>query len=329
MSGPINNSSTPILLLKTKSSPHDGYEEYFSNPENGQYQSSFVPVLEHHFQEESLQRIKTWLDRSSLQDQQRRDSTETFPYGGIIFTSQRAVEAFSKVIGDIRSSDQALIEELNGDFPLYVVGPATARGLRALELPCPVIGEECGNGEVLATFILQDYNKRMSTRRHDKLPLLFLVGEQRRDIIPKTLQSDKLASAERIKVDEVVIYETGEMQSFRENFSAIYSTNASRGFAEQWVVVFSPTGCKAMLEILKLLDPVTGKAIGNTPELSGTHIATIGPTTRDYLVREFGFEPDVCAQKPSPQGVGDAIRVYTQQRARTQDLEHHFATQIT
>ena len=36
-------------------------------------------------------------------------------------------------------------------------------------------------------------------------------------------------------------------------------------------------------------------------------IVTIGPTTRDYLAERFGFEVDVCAAKPSPEGVGDGV----------------------
>jgi len=45
-------------------------------------------------------------------------------------------------------------------------------------------------------------------------PLLFLVGEQRRDIIPKTLTSPSLPPDRLIQVDELVVYETGVMESF-------------------------------------------------------------------------------------------------------------------
>ena len=39
-------------------------------------------------------------------------------------------------------------------------------------------------------------------------------------------------------------------------------------------------------------------------------IATIGPTTRDYLRREFGFEADVCAEVPSPEGIADGVKKF-------------------
>ena len=38
-----------------------------------------------------------------------------------------------------------------------------------------------------------------------------------------------------------------------------------------------------------------------------THIATIGPTTRDFLKEEYDFEPDVTSPKPSPEGLSEGI----------------------
>lgn len=109
----------PIVLLKTRSTPHDTYDEYFSslpsssrkiNPErqaeitdsSAPPQSGlafcpvFVPVLEHRSNTEQLGRIKQMLLDGSL------GST----YGGMIFTSQRAVEAFASVLEEMRNQDQ-------------------------------------------------------------------------------------------------------------------------------------------------------------------------------------------------------------------------------
>lgn len=95
---------TPILLLKTKSSPHDGYEDYFST--NG-YTPSFIPVLEHRFHTENLASVRELFASGAF----NTDTTTTTPdngskeasvckkkYGGMIFTSQRAVEAFAEMI---------------------------------------------------------------------------------------------------------------------------------------------------------------------------------------------------------------------------------------
>ena len=85
----------PVLLLKTKSVPNDGYEEHFSTPDSP-FVPSFVPVLEHQPNEENLQRIKSLLRERKLNEE----------YGGMIFTSQRAVEGFARVVGELEQEPQ-------------------------------------------------------------------------------------------------------------------------------------------------------------------------------------------------------------------------------
>ncbi|KAK7532970.1 tetrapyrrole biosynthesis, uroporphyrinogen III synthase [Phyllosticta citribraziliensis] len=295
----------PVLLLKTKSTPADGYQDFFSAARNARFDPIFVPVLEHRFRSEALQDLRRDIVSGGFSNDASRAK-----YGAIIFTSQRAVEAFSQVVAELRSEAAELDLEdlLPATLPLYVVGPATARGLRALNLRCPIVGEESGNGEVLAQLILEHYNGLSSaaTAEGKRLPILFLVGEQRRDIIPKTLQSAELPEHQRSRVDEVVVYETGEMQSFRADFTALVKRHEEAGIRQQWVVVFSPTGCRAMLESLGLVDRATGKLTRSLRDApTRTWISTIGPTTRDYLVKNFDYEPDVCSKKPSPEGVGN------------------------
>ncbi|KAJ5029305.1 tetrapyrrole biosynthesis, uroporphyrinogen III synthase [Bipolaris maydis] len=293
----------PILLLKTKSVPMDTYEELFLGLDNGRYAPVFVPVLEHRFKRDALREVREHVTSRGLVPKSQQGLAT---YGALIFTSQRAVEAFTEVIQEIRSQETYRVDDLLPEsLPLYVVGPATARGLRALGLKCPILGEETGNGEALAGFILQHYNALYTDTPNP--PVLFMVGDKRRDIIPKTLQSAELEPNTRAKVDELVIYETGEMQSFKEDFSAIWKDNTKRGFERQWIVVFSPSGCQAMLESLDLLDAETGRAKAST-EQRNILIATIGPTTRDYLIQQFGFTPDVCAEKPTPEGVAEGIK---------------------
>jgi uroporphyrinogen-III synthase len=144
-----------------------------------------------------------------------------------------------------------------------------------------------------------------------RLPLLFPVGEQRRDIIPKTLASESLPAAERTPVVELVVYETGEMATFEEDFTLLVREAKKTGVKEQWVVVFSPQGCEAMLMGLGWLETSNGKfsearrKATSTP--MRTRIAAIGPTTKQYLIEQFGFQPDVVAEKPSPEGVAEVI----------------------
>ncbi|KAM0109017.1 hypothetical protein ACP6JB_005161 [Aspergillus fumigatus] len=324
-----SSSATPILLLKTKSTPHDGYEEFFSA--HG-YNPAFVPVLEHHFHQTNLHTVKDLFTSGSLNAGPRRK------YGGLIFTSQRAVEGFARLVTsevDATAASHSLI--------LYTVGPATSRSLTTLRdshLPhATIYGSDAGDGQKLALAILEHYNALYDSGGVDastgappvKPPLLFLVGEQRRDIIPRTLMDESLSPAKRIQVDELVVYETGVMESFRGDFqAAVRAGQEYLALAGQdrdadgknvaiWVVVFSPTGCDAMLRVLGLLSTSTEPSAGGADTLvdgsaSRTErrffIATIGPTTRDHLVKNYGFQPDVCAEKPSPEGVGAGIEAF-------------------
>ena len=83
----------PVLLLKTKSIPNDGYEEQLSAVKEGHsFEPIFVPVLEHQFLEEGISVVKELLRRKQI------SSDTGAKYGGLIFTSQRAVEAFAKLV---------------------------------------------------------------------------------------------------------------------------------------------------------------------------------------------------------------------------------------
>lgn len=301
-----SRGKVPLLLLKTKSAPADGYEEYFSSPDNGKYAPVFVPVLEHRCKQDALDQVRRDILTGAFLPSSEGGLGK---YGAIIFTSQRAVEAFAQVVEDIkREGTHPLDQLLPQSVPLYVVGPATARGLKALGLECPILGEETGTGEALAAFMLEHYNRLYTGS--EKPALLFLVGDKRRDIIPKTLSSGSLGAG-RCEVDELVVYETGEMLSFKGNFSSIWQANLGNGTPRQWVVVFSPTGCKAMLESLGLLDERSGKLRAENRPVGNVFVATIGPTTRDYLINEFGFSPDVCAGTPTPEGIAKGIEAFT------------------
>ncbi|PGH10212.1 hypothetical protein AJ79_05466 [Helicocarpus griseus UAMH5409] len=359
---------TPVFLLKTKSTPHDGYEEYFSA--SGHYEPSFVPVLEHRFRDASLRRVRDLFVSGEIGEQ----------YGGLIFTSQRAVEGFSRIIRE--EVGETASTKASTSLHLYTVGPATYRSLNTLcesHLPhSQIIGHDAGTGEKLAHVILDHYNANHHRRRHrlragtgtindhngarevqngnadadadvksdDKLPLLFLIGEQHRDIIPKTLMAESLAPERRIEVEELVVYETGVMESFEEMFARALRDARERRRRERereesegdgdgderamWVVVFSPTGCEAMLRTLGVIPRNGGNANGlavangdgdeegkkrmTAEALRDCYIATIGPTTRDHLREKFGVEPDVCADIPSPQGIGEGIKRFLAER---------------
>ena len=308
----------PILLLKTRSLPTDAYQIYFTSTTTS-FNPIFVPVLQHSFNAAVLEQLSALLPNLSSQ------------YSGLIFTSQRAVEAFASIIHFSDAQAKGKLKELS--LPIYTVGPATSRALEGLRdefFPrCEVLGRETGNGEGLAGYILQNHRdkireswgKKSEGRTQETplepLPLLFLVGEQRRDIIPKTLSSPSLPRTSRLCVQETIVYETQVMSSFASSFAAILQqTPSSPSNPVKWIIVFSPTGCAAMLRVLGWLDEEIGKAFrkGQENEEGKVYVACIGPTTREYLEKEFGFEVDVCAEKPSPEGVGEGIERFMREK---------------
>jgi Uroporphyrinogen-III synthase HemD len=86
----MSTNKTPILLLKTKSMPNDSYEEYFSSSTSA-CTPIFIPVLEHRPNTANLRKVKDLL----------RDGELRRKYGGMIFTSQRAVEVFAQVVQEL------------------------------------------------------------------------------------------------------------------------------------------------------------------------------------------------------------------------------------
>lgn len=83
----------PILLLKTKSTPGDAYQDIFSQAQNGlSFDPSFVPVLEHTFDNHGMAKVGLMLKGKQI------GSHLGASYGGLIFTSQRAVEAFTMLV---------------------------------------------------------------------------------------------------------------------------------------------------------------------------------------------------------------------------------------
>ncbi|KAK4938653.1 hypothetical protein LTR10_020921 [Elasticomyces elasticus] len=384
-------TTIPVLLLKTRSQPHDAYEEYFSTSQDGNrsFQPLFVPVLEHRPNAENLAVLDELLKSGGL----------AAKYGGMIFTSQRAVEAWTDVVKRMEQQSQGdnasttgtgvngvdtsnVRNEITGTdgtssvlvdsdfaFPLYTVGPATSRALQTLvaassslpnnsspfgRLQPAVVGEHTGNGAALAEYILSHYNTLHAQKEYTfydapRLPfipllgpargerlekddarirkkgLLFLVGEQRRDIIPKTLMDPegKLDAHDRIEVNEMEVYKTEVMESFREDFQTRLDAFTAEGQNLVVVVVFSPQGCESMLRSLGFIDKsstLTERGRNrwspeHTKEAFRSVVVTIGPTTRDHLVQHYAFEPDVCAAKPSAQGVGDGLNEFLKSKA--------------
>lgn len=242
-----------IILLKNKTTPTDLYETYFSS---NAFQPVFIPLIKHtHIPSETLELLQ---DNEYLTDLRY-----------IIITSQRTVECLNESIIPKLSMEH---RELLLSKVIYTVGPATQRFLKNCGFKDVRGGEETGNGSLLADYIAEQLlvqpNREPSTYGH----LLFLVGEIRRDIIPKKL------AAVGLNVKEVVTYKTEDLEDNLTRFRSVCD-------AGSWVVIFSPQGTKDILEYLK---------VTNT-----TRVVSIGPTTQKYL-ESNGLKPDLVSSKPEP-----------------------------
>ena len=316
------SSTIPVLLLKSHSDPpeSDSYTRLFSFPsQTYTYNPIHIPVLTHQYITGPLLPLLSPLE-FPIQ----------FKFGGLIFTSQRAVSAFSLALSQALNSLQCTPECLarckEWSVPIYAVGPATTKAVRdvcALYLPAcvsRVMGQEAGTGEALARIILRDYDTHGKEQQEcgGKKPLLFLTGEKHRDIVPRMLQSSELAEDERILVEEMVVYTSAAMEGFEDDFRIILKDTEEA--ETRWIVVFSAIGGEGMLGALGWLDKKTRRVKDHWEKVNEkgerrTFVASIGPTTRDYLRNELGFEVDVCAEKPSAKGVQDGIESFTREKS--------------
>jgi phage tail sheath gpL-like len=91
--------AVPVLLLKTASTPSDSYEELFNSStghDGRQFDPNFLPVMQHKFEDAGMSKLRDLL--------RRRRINPAGDFGGLIFTSQRAVEAFAQAVAEERNN---------------------------------------------------------------------------------------------------------------------------------------------------------------------------------------------------------------------------------
>ncbi|XP_006815569.2 uroporphyrinogen-III synthase-like, partial [Saccoglossus kowalevskii] len=162
-------------------------------------------------------------------------------FTGIIFTSQRAVEATAMCMQQYAEAgfQQELMQKWSG-LPAYVVGSATKTSADSLGFTC--YGEDCGNAEELANVICTEVKPASK-------PLLFPCGTLKRETIPVTLES------KHINYSTVEVYRT-IADPCLEN--AIQDYKNEHGTPE-FVVFFSPSGVRfATAALLKVYQSSKG-----------------------------------------------------------------------
>jgi len=307
---PSTSSPPSAAEAAAAPAPSDPYEAVLSST----YRTYFLPALTHAF-----------VNYDTLQENVLNGPKGRF--GGVVVTSQRAVEAWAHCRKsaeprhvDVSSNDAPSSSEAQSawdEVPFYCVGPATAASLLALNTQTCVVppssmvrgGEESGNADKLADYIIAMHGLSIGSTTSScdsspsqgplepavpqPLPLLYLVGDKTRETI-----AGRLSSA-GIPVVKLHVYDTFPSPTFDENFRAV--VNEAGGIDHlRWIAFFSPSGAKQALPLL---------ASWKEKLDLGPRIAAIGPTTRDYLLGA-GIEVHAMAHSPKPEALLQAIRLY-------------------
>ncbi|XP_016065987.1 PREDICTED: uroporphyrinogen-III synthase isoform X3 [Miniopterus natalensis] len=256
-----------VLLLKD--STEDGGQDPYIR-ELGLYglEATLIPVLSFEF-----------LSLPSFSEKLSRPEA----YGGLIFTSPRAVEAVQLCLGDDKT--EAWKKSLRGKWnakSVYVVGNATASLVNKIGLDAE--GEHCGNAEKLAEYIC--------SRESPALPLLFPCGARKGETLPSVLKD------RGIPMESIIVYQKTPHPGIQVNLNSYYST---QGIPAS-ITFFSPSGLTYSLRYIQ--------------ELSGDNInqikfAAIGPTTARALAAR-GLPVSCTAESPTPRALAAGIRTALQ-----------------
>ncbi|XP_047618522.1 uroporphyrinogen-III synthase isoform X3 [Phacochoerus africanus] len=205
-------------------------------------------------------------------------------YGGLIFTSPRAVEAVKLCLEKANKTEawKTSLKEKWNLKSVYVVGNATASLVSKIGLDPE--GENCGNAEKLAEYIC--------SRESSALPLLFPCGHLKRETLPRMLK-DK-----GVPMESITVYQTIPHPGIQGNLNSYYS---QQGIPAS-ITFFSPSGLSYSLKHIQ--------------ELSGDNIdqikfVAIGPTTAHALAAQ-GLPVSCTAESPTPRALAAGIRTALQ-----------------
>lgn len=254
-----------VLLLKEPKDGETGPDPYIKELASHGLEATLIPVLSFEFVF-----LRELSEKLSHHEQ----------YGGIIFTSPRAVEAVQRCIKEnITKNWQNSLKQHWSSKSVYVVGKATASLVKDLGLVPQ--GEDCSNAEKLAIYLC---NQESST----SLPLLFPCGQLKREVLPNILRENS------VPLECLTVYQTSQHPQLQEGLVDYFS---EQGMPAS-VTFFSPSGVKFCL-------PAIQKLSGNI--FNQIKFAAIGPTTADAMKAE-GLHVSCTAEKPTPQDLAAGLK---------------------
>ncbi|XP_043845922.1 uroporphyrinogen-III synthase isoform X1 [Dromiciops gliroides] len=254
-----------ILLLKDPKDDDSGQDPYIQELGSCGFEATLIPVLSFEFL--SLQSFSEKLSHPEA-------------YGGLIFTSPRAVEAMQLCLerdGKLEVWKKSLKEKWRIK-PAYVVGQATASLVRKIGLATE--GEKCGNGEKLAEYIC-------SREKPATLPLLFPCGTLKGEVLPKTLKQ------KGIPLESITVYQKIPHPGIQDSLKNYFSQGIPAS-----VTFFSPSGLTYSLSYIQELS-------GNS--FDQIKFAAIGPTTARAMA-STGIPVSCTAERPCPHDLATGLQ---------------------
>ncbi|NXA03232.1 HEM4 synthase, partial [Sapayoa aenigma] len=252
-----------VLLLKD--SKDSGLDPYIKELGLYSLEATLIPVLSFEFL--SLEGLFEKLSHPEC-------------YGGLVFTSPRAVEAI-KICLKEDSNKEAWSKSLKQMWnmkPTYVVGKATASLVQEIGLTAQ--GEKAGNAEKLAEYIC-------SREKPNSSALLFPCGALKREVLPTVLRE------KGIPLEGLTVYQTSQHPDLQESLSSYFT---QQGIPAS-VVFFSPSGVRFCLQHIQ-------KFLGDV--INHVKFAAIGPSTAEAM-EAAGIPVSCTAHSPSAQDLAAGI----------------------
>lgn len=258
-----------VLLLKDAKEDDCGQDPYIR--ELGLYglEATLIPVLSFEF-----------LSLPSFSEKLSHPEG----YGGLIFTSPRAVEAVELCLEKDNKTEvwkHSLREKWNAKS-VYVVGNATASLVNKIGLDTE--GANSGNAEKLAEYIC--------SRESPALPLLFPCGTVKGEILPKMLKD------RGIPMESITVYQKIPHPGIQVNLNSYYSKQG----VPASITFFSPSG---LMYSLKHIQELSGDSIDRIK------FAAIGPSTARALTAQ-GLRVSCMAESPTPLALAKGLQVALQ-----------------
>nr|XP_014435560.1 uroporphyrinogen-III synthase isoform X2 [Pelodiscus sinensis] len=215
-----------VLLLKEPKDRDSGPDPYIQELGLYGFEATLIPVLSFEFVS-----LQSFFEKLSHPD----------CYGGLIFTSPRAVEAAKLCLGENSKNEtwRNSFKEKWNTKSTYVVGKATASLVEEIGL-IPQ-GEKSGNAEKLARYIC-------AREAPNSSPLLFPCGSLKREVLPTILKEKD------ISLECLTVYQTAQHPSLQESLKNYFS--------EQFAAI-GPTTAEA-IEVEGI--PVSCTAENPTPQ---------------------------------------------------------------